>query len=175
MKSRAPKKEQHSVAKEFLLFLSIPIGVIVILAAVLQGPNLFAKPKYDFIYDQCNDYGMCDGTYVVGESGTLQYENDANSNAGSVRPTLYYYSESQHSARQLPQSEITSYSLDSSNVSPDGYTLWQNNGSGNGFLFWGGSGDGNWYLKNGTKKKQLNLGSANTYGSQVNFIGWVRQ
>lgn len=172
MKSRAPKHEQHSVTKEFLLFLSIPLGVIIILVAVLQGPSLFAKPKYDFIYALCPDYS-CDGSYAVNAGGQLtfqQYNNDY-----STEPTLYYYSESQHSSRQITATEGDGFNLDSSNVSPDGYTLWQNNGSANGFLFWGGNGDGNWYLKSGAKKKQLNISANYIYVDQVHFIGWVKK
>lgn len=173
MKSSAPKAETHSVTKEFLLFLSIPIGVILILAVALQGPALFAKPKYDFLYSRCPNF-LCYGNYVVGTNGRLAYEASDSSYGYSYKPTLYYYSETQHSARQIQQSEATGYAINSSNVSPDGYTLWQNDGSNDGLLFWGGSANGNWYLKDGAKKKQLNLGLDSTYAGDVQFLGWVR-
>ncbi len=175
MKSPVSKQDHHSVTKEFLLFLSIPMGVILILTAVLQGPSLFAKPKYDFIYSLCQDYN-CSGVYTVGPDGQLIYNGaDNNLSAATTEPTVYYYRESLHAAKPIQLTQADIYKLDSSNVSPDGYTLWQNNGSDNGFLFWGGSGDGNWYLKDGAKKKQLNISTDYSNGNQVRFIGWVQQ
>ena len=171
MKRHAPEPKPHSVTKEFLLFLSIPLAVILILAIVLQGPSLFAKPKYDFIYSLCQDYS-CDGSYIVNAEGRMTYEQ--NDSGYSDTPTLYYYSEVQHSTRQITSTEANGYALNSSNVSPDGYTLWQNNGADNGFLFWGSGGDGNWYLKDGAKKKQLNL-TTGSYGEGVHFLGWIKQ
>jgi hypothetical protein len=173
MKEHPVTPDSHSVRRDFLIFISVPLLVIIVVAAILQGPSLFAKPKYDFIYSLCQSYD-CGSAYTIGSAGAVILQQNDTLYGGSATPTLYYYSEANNSTRRISTDQANSYRLDTSNVSPDGYTLWQNNDSSGG-LFWDNSGDGSWYLKHGAKKKQLNLVTNSAYGSDVQFLGWVQQ
>ena len=96
--------------------------------------------------------------------------------ASSTPAQIYYYSVATNASRKITLTEASNYNLDPSNVSPDGYTLQQANTSDSGFLFWGSSGDSNWYLKNGLKKKQVNLLNNYLYtGNVVDLVGWVQK
>lgn len=167
----AKKAGGLSPAREFLLFLSIPITVIVVVAAIVQGPSLFARPSYDFIYSVCDDYD-CTGNYTISTNDRVAFTPDDNEDGATSKPTLYYYSETSQVSRQITMKQASDYRLDTSNVSPDGYILWQDSGSDSGLLSTGG--DGSWYLKHGAKRKQLKLNTDNVYDNNVQLIGWTR-
>jgi hypothetical protein len=74
----------------------------------------------------------------------------------------------------LTLEEAKSYQLNTSSKSPDGYSLVRDNND-NGFLFWGNYESG-WYLKNGAKKKNVELSTNSSYYSQdINFLGWINK
>ena len=165
----------NSTKKEFLIFISIPISIIIIVAAAVMTPGLFAKPKYDFVYSYCPTYQCANSYYVNGIGSIVSTPNATNSTLYNYQqPEIYYYSESNNSSRRIEFLEAKAYKLDSENISPDGYKLEQSNGSDAGFLFWG-SGDYNWYLKNGVKKKRVNLANQDIYTNNIRFLGWVQK
>lgn len=175
-KNPAQTNAGNSLKKEFLIFISIPITIILLVMAVVLLPSRFANPKYDFIYSYCPSYA-CNTDYSVDGTGHLGTStNNNNALYGSYynnNAQLYYYTATTNSSQHITSGDASAYNLSSSNVSPDGYTLTQSNSSGDGFLFWGGSGDYGWYLKNGLKKKKVNLVNNDNYTEGINFIGWV--
>mgnify|MGYP006914141258 CR=1 FL=1 len=172
---------QHmSERKELLLFLLIPSSVIALVAALLWFPSMLARPKYDFIYSSCPSY-ECDFDFTV-KNGRISRAYDGGYlgdgyNYNRQIPRLYYYDVATGSTEQLDESKAQTYNLRGSNVSPDGYQLERANGEGSGgFLFWGGSGDYGWYLKDGLKKKRVNLSSSSSYYTEnITLIGWVEE
>lgn len=172
--------KQMSLKKEFVIFMSIPASIVILVAVILLVPQLLARPSFDFIYSYCPSYDC--SSYLV-QNGTVTQDNtpigtDSNStpDGGQTQPQLYYYNVHANSASRITLGQANMYNLDSANVSPDGYTLTQGNTSDNGFLFWGSSYDGNWYLKNGLKKKLLNIGNgASYYDNNLQLLGWIRK
>jgi hypothetical protein len=171
---KGAKQKTGTGKKELLLFLSIPVTLIVLVAAVLLIPNTFAKPKYDFIYTTCEQYA-CDYSYHVTSQDKLERQNlDTNIMYTQQFPQLYYHDTSSNSSRLIDEADAEQLQLDGSNVSPDGYRLEQPNND-SGVLFWGGSSDFHWYLVNGLKKKQMNVVTVNGYDRDISFVGWVLQ
>jgi len=158
--------------KEFLLFMSVPVAIMVIVVAVVLLPSWLAHPKYDFIYSYCSEYN-CASNFQVTAEGVVTLSPRGGYNYDAVQPQLYYYDVKHGTSRPITAGQANGYRLDTANVSPDGYKLTQNTDSGGGFLFWGGSGDYNWYLKHGSQKKAVNLANNTNYGDSITFLGWI--
>lgn len=160
--------------KDLLLLFAIPVGIAVFAAAAIYLPSLFANPKYDFVYSTCDDYN-CGSSYVVDHSGYIlqDYSNSSDYDYYDDRTaSLRYYDAKKDSTRTLTFEEAKKYQLDASSKSPDGYKLTRES-SGDEFLFWGNSNEG-WYLKNGAKKKKVELSiSSSYYSNDIKFLGWV--
>ena len=165
----------NSPIKDLLLLFAIPVAVILIAAAVIYLPRLLANPSHDFIYAVCDDY-RCKSGYSVDGSGRVT--EDTNEEAAKYSfydqsAQLRYYSASSGATRSITLDDAQSYQLDVSSRSPDGYTLTQE-GSSSGFLFWS-SRDDRWYLKDGAKKKPVELiTDQSRYSQNIKFLGWVK-
>lgn len=164
----------NSPLKDLLLLFSIPVAIIIIAAGLIYIPRLLANPKYDFVYSVCDDY-RCKNDYSLDSSGRVVENTDADSPKSSYYDQLAqlrYYDASTNATRSITLDEAQRYRLDSSSQSPDGYTLTRE-GSSSGFLFWSDRDDG-WYLKDGAKKKEVELTMSKSYYSQgIKFLGWV--
>lgn len=182
--SATPPKSPSSMKREFLLFMSIPAGIILLVILFLFVPRLLARPVYDFIYTYCPDYDCYN--MVVDSSGIIANPNPSNPFNNSLRngyentyrrnaPDIYYYDIKQDAARRISLSEAGGYRLNSTSVAPDGYRLQQSTDSGGGFLLWGYSGDYQWYLQKGSlTKKSLHLEPQNSY-HDIKLVGWVEK
>jgi hypothetical protein len=169
----AHKQKIRSNVKEFLIFLSVPVTIILLVAVLVIGPDFFAKPKYDFIYSYCPSYD-CSGGFSVNNQGEItESTRSSTSDSSATAADLYYFNAAKGSYKKIDLASARSYKLNSSNISPDGYALIHNSADG-GFFFIGGYSD-NWYLKNGLKKKQVNLYENNSYSDDLKFIGWVQK
>ena len=163
------KPNQPSHLKDLILLFAIPIGIAVFAAIAVYAPRLFAKPKYDFIYSVCDNYD-CTDAFAVDNSGHISRSTNRNHDTSTVK--LRYYSAENDSTRSLTFEEATRYQLNSSSKSPDGYSLIKEK-SDSGFLFWGNY-DSGWYLKDGAKKKKVELSANDSYFSRdINFLGWI--
>lgn len=170
MPAKKPKRSSH--VKDVLLLFAIPVGIAVFAAAVVYTPRLLANPKHDFIYSVCSDYA-CGQRYEVDRTGKVtQHESDGMP-VGSVE-TLRYYDVEDDSTRSLSVEEAQRYQLDTSSKSPDGYSVAREYGD-SGFLFWIDS-SSRWYLKDGAKKRSIELSNDGSYYSDnIRFLGWVTQ
>lgn len=169
------KKTKNSHLKDLVLLFGIPIAIAVFAAVVIYTPMLSANPKYDFVYSVCDDY-RCRNSYSVDATGYIyqDYPNSSSLDYYDHTANLRYYESSNDSTRSLILEEAKRYRLNTSSKSPDGYTLTRESSS-SGFLFWGDYDEG-WYLKNGAKKKRVELTTNNSYYSRdVKFIGWVNK
>lgn len=170
----AKKTTPPNHLKDLLLLFAIPIGIAVFAAAVVYVPRMFARPTHDFMYAVCTSYEYCDTDYGVDDAGHVTAlhanRNRPGANGASV---LRYYNAKDDSSRSLSLEEAKSYTLNTSSKSPDGYSLAKED-SGRGFLFWGNYESG-WYLKNGAKKKKIDLVTTDSYYTRdVNFLGWIK-
>lgn len=169
-----PTKNSNKLShiKDLVLLFAIPIGIAVFVAIAVYSPRLFTNPKYDFIYSVCGNYD-CDYDFNVDGSGYVsQYSNQRDYYNGTS--TLRYYNAREDSSRSLTLEEAKRYQLNTSSKSPDGYTLAREE-SDSGFLFWSNY-DSGWYLKDGAKKKKVELSNNGSYYSRdVKFLGWVNK
>jgi hypothetical protein len=181
MPDSTTKQPKPSHIKDLALLFSIPIAIAVLAAVAVYVPSLFAHPTYDFVYSLCEDY-RCMNNYTVDSSGTVSVDTLLDYNdrdflepgAHYRSASLRYYDAAEKSYRGLTLQEAKRYNLDTSSVSPDGYTLVKENSS-NGFLFWDSYDEG-WYLKNGAKKQNVVLTNGDTnYYDGTEFLGWVKQ
>ncbi len=170
----AKSQNQPSHLKDLMLLFAFPVGIAIVVAVVIYIPRLLAKPKYDFIYSLCNSYS-CDNTYEVNSFGGITEHMDAREyDSSSDRAVLRYYDATTDSTRSLSTAEAGRYRLNTSSKSPDGYVLSGEEGE-SGFLFWSDHQSG-WYLKDGLKKKSVELSAQRSYSSsEIEFLGWVEQ
>jgi hypothetical protein len=172
--SKTNKTNSH--LKDILLLFAVPVAIAILAAVVIYVPQLLANPKYDFVYSTCEIYN-CKNSYSVDSRGYIKQSYTSSSKLDNYSrydrtANLRYYDSSNDSARSLTIEEARRYKLNNLSKSPDGYTL-TNESSNNGFLFWGEYDQG-WYLKNGPKKKKVELTTTNSYYSRnVKFLGWV--
>lgn len=171
----ATKEKKNSHLKDLLLLLAVPLTIILVAAAIVYVPRLAANPKFDFVYALCTDY-RCAQTYTVTD-GRIAQKDAAESNeymGGEGLSSLYYYDVAQSSSRVISLQDAQKLRLNPSSKSPDGYTLNRDDTS-SGFLFWNDY-DRDWYLKDGAKKKKVDLANTSSYYSDnVTFLGWVEK
>lgn len=171
-----PQTNRPRYLKDLLLLFSVPAGVALLAAAIVYVPRLLAKPGYDFIYAACSSY-RCQGEYTVGAQGYVEEKPDPTDRDiyyNDPATELYYYSTDRDTAKPLTLEQARQYKLDTSLKSPDGYSLTRER-TGGGFLFWEDYSSG-WYLKNGAKKKKIELaGNGSYYADGVKFLGWVNE
>lgn len=161
---------QPSHLKDLILLFAIPIGIAILAVAAVYTPRLLANPKYDFVYSVCSSYS-CSDDFSVDSSGHIS-QRAINRDYYREVTTLRYYSVKDNSTRSLTPEEAKRYQLNASSKSPDGYSLTKEDRD-SGFLFWG-SHDSGWYLKDGIKKKKIELSTVGSYSSRdVTFLGWV--
>lgn len=173
-KTLPQKASSNSPLKDLVLLFSIPIAIITIAAAVIYVPRLMANPAHDFIYSVCEEYS-CKNRYAVDSAGYITETPPESSEVryGDGPVQLRYYDVSAEATHSLTLDEARRYRLDTSSKSPDGYTLIRESSGGN-FLFWGGR-DTGWYLRDGAKKKKIELSPNESYYSQnIEFLGWVK-
>lgn len=173
----APVSKPTSTKKEFLLFISIPFALILLVLLVTVVPSLFARPAYDFIYSYCPSYS-CRNDFVVDSYGHLKEVSSQTISDYPATAQLYYHNTANNSSKKIELAEAMSYTLDASNVSKDGYSLSAGSNSDGGFLFWGYNSDQDaHYLKKGSfvKSKALNLGINNYDSRNLALIGWVQK
>lgn len=165
-------KSSATTKRDVILLLSIPLALMVLLAAIVYLPQILARPGHDFIFSHCSSYRCKDAVSVKDGVVSLQSANSADYYE-STSPTLYYYDVAAGTYRQLTVEEAQAYRLDSTQRSPDGYVL-KRESSSSGFLFWSDSNSG-WVLQNGWYKKPVDLVDGQRYyDNDMKFVGWVK-
>ena len=166
----APNSSPRSArALDLLLLFGAPIIVVLLAAALVFTPRLFAHPSHDFIYTSCPEY-YCDETYKVTSGGMIAY-NYNEKYSDNIDPNLFYYDAKADTSRKISVADAMSYRLDDSATDPDGYKFEQSYGE-SGFLVWSSDSDYNFYLADGAKKRKINL-TYSEKNSSVDFVGWV--
>ncbi len=164
-----------------IIALSIPVLMIILVAAFIYLPGIGQKPKVNFVYMTGNDYyyGYGQQEYVVSGGHLVQNPKPVPPALSppipdNTVPRFYFYDVAKNTASELTFQQAQSYKLDSSNISSDGYTVAQGNSGGGDFLFGGGSGDYNsWFIKGHNRSVKLNLKLTGVNYYNFQFLGWV--
>ena len=167
--------------------ISLPVLFIIALAGIVLIPNALAKPKYDILFSELNDYSY-NQTYnlkIVNDKITAQPSNRYNYNNNNTNSTdlpatdltkvnVKRYSQQTKKVETLTVEQANKLTLSAESESPDGFTVGGSNSYGGlvSDVLVGGSYDSynQLYLIKGLAKKKIDLGT-NRYG--FNFLAWV--
>jgi len=173
--------------------IAIPIIMMVLVAATIYLPSLFAaQPQYNFLYT-VNDQGY---TYPVrGTAPYYVYEvQDGKVTRQQITPPnnpkelpnvpvapdrgqkLYIYDVKKNASTSISFEEAQKLKLDNDATAPDGFVIQRGGQRENLFsVLFGGSDYNSMYLvKSGTGKK-LSIGPGNNQYNpyDFNFLGWL--
>ncbi len=161
--------------------LSVPVLMIVLVAAFIYLPAIGHKPEYNFLYTSgANFYYPYGGEpqYQVSGNHLIQNSKPTTTPAGiimpdNIRPRLYVYDVDKNTTTEISFQQAQSYQLSSGNTSPDGYIIEQGNSSGNGGLLFGGVPEdyNSWFIKGHNRGQKLNLQLNGENNFQ--FLGWM--
>ncbi len=158
--------------------------MIVLVAGFIYLPGWGQKPKVNFLYlsGANNYYPYGQQEYQVSGGHLVQNPKPVQTNPAQPNyispdngiPHFYIYDVGRDTATEVTFAQAQSYTLDSSNISSDGYVVQQGSYGGGDFIFGGGGGDYNsWFIKGHNRSRKLNLKitGANYYNFQ--FLGWI--
>ncbi len=180
MPTRKTKMQKKNLP--LIIGVTIPIVMIILIAASLYIPGLFAHPKYNFIYNNgVGDPYYCEFTQYFVQGGVLQKRPVPQSQQTEynqpycklVDPVKIFL----HDVQKNQSSEITfeqaqKYQLSTSSKSPDGFEIIPGT-NGGGFIF-GSSGDYNTkFLRGHGASKKLNLNTSINNYNNYTFLGWI--
>ncbi len=182
------------IKKNFpLIFgISIPIVMVLFVAASIYLPTLFAKPHSNFLYASGIDYPSAyPGDYVNPQyqysvqNGMLQKDPIKQVQSGKYQfpplvqaaPKLYIYDVSKNENTEISFGDAQKLILDPNSKSPDGFEIVaKNNNDGFFPFFWGGNSYYNARFLKGhgfSKKLDLRLETV-PYPYAFNFLGWIK-
>ena len=164
-----------------IIAFSIPLLMIVLLAAFIYLPGLGKKPKYNFLYMTGNSYyDINNGNFYVSRGRLVQNQPAGSSESlAPSRPPIgpvrfYVYDVSKDLATEVSFLQAQNYTLDPSSTSADGYVVERGNYSGGDLFFGGGSRDYNtWFIKGHNRSRKLNLKLSGQDYYNVQFLGWI--
>jgi len=161
--------------------ISIPILMIIFVAASIYLPGIFVKPQYNFLYvsgpDAYSYRNLIDG-YSVQDSKLIK-NNVLQVGTDNPIPSatyLYVYDVVKNKATEISLADAQKLTLDSSITSPDGFEVVYGTKGGDFLLFDGGRTDYNTrYLQGHNVSKKLNLKlNGDLYYRNFRFLGWIK-
>jgi hypothetical protein len=169
------KKQNRSL----IIGFSLPIAMIVFVAASIYVPSFFVHPAYNFLYSS-SDENANDDQYLVVDDHVQQnrdYEASYYNPQFYPQPKLYIYDTNTNESIPVTFEEAKNYTLISDITSPDGYTIENGRQNNGGFFFLGGGTDyTSKYLVGHNISKKLNLKSSSTrYSNSTEFLGWIKK
>jgi hypothetical protein len=143
------------IKKNINLFIaiSIPILMILFVAASIYLPGIFIKPKFNFLYS-CDNYYYDQYYYVQNEK---IIKNETQKSKKEVK--LYIYDVIKNINKEISFEEAQNLNLDPNIKSPDGFEIVYGT-KGNGllpFFFWSEKDYTTLYLTGRNVSKKLNL------------------
>ena len=155
--------------------ITLPIALVVLIAAVIYIPAMFAKPPVvDFIFvDNNYSYGQ---HYEVRRGKILLVEDyipePPAKRQPELEPQIYRYDLEQDKAVTLTQKEAEQLTIDPAQYSSDGFLVSQGGGGGGIFpFFFFDEGRQGVYIRKGAYSEQLNYPSSDIWRYQ--FLGWI--
>lgn len=160
--------------------ISIPILMILFVAASIYLPGFFIQPKYNFIYTSGDDYCYHNQYQYSVQNGKLIRNEITCPESQTYLPQrdtrLHVYNVAKNKSREISFEEAQNLNLDSNNLSPDGFEVTYGNHGGGffPFFFYSDTDYNNLYLKGHNVSKKLNLQLSGSYRNNFRFIGWVK-
>lgn len=160
----------------FIVALSIPVFMIVLTAASIYIPQMFVKPKFDFIYTTGQYY--CHNSWYRVENQkvarhTPKVEKPNHHCANYDEPRLFHYDVENDTVRELTLEEAQKFRLDTRRKSLDGFEIVHGSRSFD-VLFFSGSSYYDKFLKKGTFSRKLKIDRSNYYYN-FKFLGWIKE
>lgn len=167
--------------KNFALWigLSIPVLMIIFVAASIYIPSLFFHPKTNFLLVTGLDYGPSQDEYTVQNGKLVKNAVSRPNNNGPVRlPVFYIYDVKKNLSQTVSFEDAQKLILDPTPRSPDGYEI-RRSGEFDGLfsLMLGGERDAHaLYLQGkGGSRAIVNPDQShpNYYFWNTQFLGWI--
>ncbi|MES2201698.1 MAG: hypothetical protein V4498_05555 [candidate division FCPU426 bacterium] len=160
--------------------ISIPILMILFVAASIYLPGFFIHPKYNFLYATGYDIASCSPCLYSVENHKL-VRNTINPSKGKSRPDqgdwrLHICDVAKNESKEISFEEARKLDLDPRQRSPDGFEVTYGSRS-DGFppFFFESTWDyNNPYLKGHNLNKRLNLQVSPSYRVNFRVIGWIK-
>lgn len=161
-----------------MIGFSIPVLMILFVAASIYLPGIFQQPRYNFLYSADADY-YDNRTYSVSNGRLIINPQPFTypSNRPYQSPQLYVHNVTTNESTSVSFQEASGLTLDPSAQSPDGYKI-ENGSNNSGFFpfFWYDRDYNAQYIVGHNTSKKLNV---KTYGSSyynsIHFLGWITQ
>ncbi|MEI7998377.1 MAG: hypothetical protein WCH62_02590 [Candidatus Omnitrophota bacterium] len=164
-----------------IIGLSIPLLMVILLAASIYLPALGAHPKTNFLYCDGDEYSRT--KYVLKANKLIEQEVKYPQHYTMQQEAkLNIYDVTTGSSKKISYEQAQEMVLDGNIKSPDGFEVASDDSGGYGMFpfYYSHSNYGQKYLKKGnySKKLEINLKSSSRsyyYDYGFNFIGWVLQ
>lgn len=165
-------QNKHNIS--LILGFSIPILMIVFVAASIYIPGIFSQPKYNFLYVSDTYYGRSYYSVNEGKIAQLPQPTPDYYNAPLVPPQLYVHDVAANKSRPISYEEALKLDLDPNLKSPDGYQI-ERGRSGGGLLFYSNADYNSQYIVGNNVSKKLDLNKDSTvYSADFRFLGWIK-
>ncbi len=163
--------------------ISIPLAMILFVAASIYLPGIFVQPKYGFLYlngdtsqYSCQWRYEVEGQHLVPRANLPPLNQNYRQQYCSV--TLWVYDVRNNTNRQVSLEEAQRFTLDNSPTSPDGFEITRGSGGGSFLFFFDvGSRDYNaTYLRGHNVSRNIDLhkeGESSSYYNRFKFLGWI--
>lgn len=167
----------------FILGMSIPVLMILIVAGSIYLPSLFVKaPAVNFLYSIGDDNYYCDGIqqYTVQNNKLLRNIVKQPDTGGvalvCVDPKIFIQDVVKNESKQISFEEAQKLNLDSNIISSDGFEVVYGNRGDNyfPFFFYSNPDYSTRYLKGHNISKKLNIQLNESYYYGFHFLGWIK-
>ena len=166
-----------------MIGLSVPVAMIVLVAASIYLPALWApQPRTNFLYvTGDNYYGAPRYAVVGGKAAQLEVKTPEHLPHPPPPARLFVYDAAAKTSTEVTLEEAQRLTLDDRDVSPDGYSVRHGSHSDGVFplFFSGGRDDNTVYLTGHHVSRQLELvtpaeNDGYYYYFRMRFLGWIR-
>ena len=160
-----------------ILGLSIPVLMILFVAASIYLPGLFIQPKFNFLYATGEDsyyndyYSVENGRLIKHEIGYPKYSTSP------TEPRLYIHDVAKNESKEVSFNEAQKFALNPSSQSPDGFEIECGSRTYGMFLIFIDSGGdcSTRFIKGHNTSKKLNIQLPGNYYYRFQFLGWVTE
>jgi len=160
-----------------ILGFSIPILMILFVAASIYIPVLFLHPKYNFLYSTDGDYygskvySVNNGRLVENSQPTPIYPD----HRPYQRPELYIHNVTTNESTPASFQEVANLKLEPSTESPDGYKIESDSDSRGFFPFFWYDRDyeAKYIIGHNVSKKLKIKTTGSSYYKSIHFLGWI--
>ncbi len=163
-----------------ILGLSIPVLMILFVAGSIYLPGLFVQPKINFLYvSGSNSYYYGNGWQYGIQEGRIIKNGVSQPIDGYYDPMpsgakLFIYDVVKNESREIFFQEAQNLSINSNNISEDGFEITYGNRGDSFFPFYYSGTDYNTrYIVGHNVSKKLNLQLSGSY-YDFRFLGWIQ-